>query len=956
MIMTIFRRLVMAVVALAFVAGVAHAQVQTGSIVGSVSDASGGILPGVAVTLNGDRLIGGPQTVTTDVGGTYRFDRLPPGDYAVKFELQGFRTVERTGIRINASFTSAVNAKLEVGSLSETITVTGESPTVDTKSNLQQTVMSQEILEGVPTGRDPWSVARLIPGVQVATYDVGGTQSMQQSSLSAHGSSTNDVSYNIDGATVNWSGGGGGATMLYYDQGQFEEVNYMTSAIPAEVMAGGVSINMVTKDAGNQWRGNLRYSFANEDLQSENHQAAQARVPTFLGNPTKMTYDANLSGGGAIVQNRVWVNGTIRRWIVDKYTNTRNLDGTQALDDNTLKNYSIKGVASLAANHKVMVSYLWNDKIRGHRRDSNDLIRDIAAVLQTNPASTTQAKYTGVFGPKLVYESAFSLMDGQTNYTYQPETDPNIIRYVDFTLGTQDRAAPRHEEQPNQRQQFDNIVSYNASGFGGEHFLKGGVQYARLYFEQRYTVQGHHYVEYSSGLPQRVRQYNTPTINKNEAKVLGFFIQDSWSVGPRLTLNLGARFDNYDGSLPNQSNQDVQFDLYTPSGVEADGTGPYIGPRTLNEREAINHSRGVWRAGLVFDLFGNGRTAFKTNYSRYALQVGIDRVTAVNELTVGSRTCPWFDPNGDGIAQDAEINYPQCGAFSGGLTTRYETDSSGKVTVDWPFSDEVTAGIEQQLGDATRVGVMYYYRANKQQLGTRDVARPASAYTPFNVTVPNGPNGATTVTAYNLAPALNSVSDQVRDNRPELDTEYNGVELTASRRFSRNWQMVAGLTFGKNVGGMGGGDLNNPNNVIYPRGIIGNDSEVGFRLSGSYRLPYDFNVAGSMVSNTGYPFVSQYNITRAIASAHGVALTPTSLTVDLSERGDERLERVTMVDLRLSKTFRFGSRRITPQMDLFNIGNSDAVVSVQNAVGGTYLDPREIISPRIIRVGFSVDF
>jgi hypothetical protein len=94
---------------------------------------------------------------------------------------------------------------------------------------------------------------------------------MQQSGLSAHGSSGADVSYNVDGATVNWPGGGGGATMMYYDQGMFEEVNYLTSAIPAEVMAGGISINMVTKDAGNAWRGNLRYSFANDDLQATNH-------------------------------------------------------------------------------------------------------------------------------------------------------------------------------------------------------------------------------------------------------------------------------------------------------------------------------------------------------------------------------------------------------------------------------------------------------------------------------------------------------------------------------------------------------------------------------------------------------------------------------------------------------------------------------------------------------------
>src|SRR5688572_2223957 len=259
-----------------FAAATAEAQVQTGSIVGSVTDASGAILPGVTVSVSGERLIGGAQTFTTDASGAYRFDRLPPGDYTVKFELQGFKSVERAAIRISAAFTATVNARLEVGSLSETITVTGESPTVDTRSNLQQTVMSQEILEGVPTGRDPWSLAKLIPGVQVATYDVGGTQSMQQSSMSAHGSRTDDVSYNIDGATVNWPGGGGGATMLYYDQGMFEEVNYMTSAIPAEIMAGGVSINMVTKDGGKQWKGNARYNFSNNALQSDNFSETKA--------------------------------------------------------------------------------------------------------------------------------------------------------------------------------------------------------------------------------------------------------------------------------------------------------------------------------------------------------------------------------------------------------------------------------------------------------------------------------------------------------------------------------------------------------------------------------------------------------------------------------------------------------------------------------------------------------
>jgi hypothetical protein len=426
--MTTVGRILIACVAVLLGAGLAHAQVQTGSIAGIVTDTSGAILPGVNITLSGERLIGGPQTQVTDASGTYRFDRLSPGAYAVKFELQGFRTIDRPDVRISAAFIATINARLEVGSVSETITVTGESPTVDVRSNVQQTVMSQEILEGIPTGRDPWSLAKLIPGVQVATYDVGGTQSMQQSSMSAHGSNTNDVSYNIDGATVNWPGGGGGATMMYYDQGMFEEVNYMTSAIPAEVLAGGVSINMVTKDGGNIWRGNLRANFSNDSLQSENFADTQAVNPTFLGNPTKKTYDINLSGGGAIVQNRVWVNGTVRRWIVDKLVNARNADGSQALDDNDLKNYSGKVVAQLTSNNKLAFSYLWNDKIRGHRRDSStQIIPDVASVVQTNPVQTTQAKYSGIRG-SVVFESNFSVMDGQTNYLYQPDTAPDAIR------------------------------------------------------------------------------------------------------------------------------------------------------------------------------------------------------------------------------------------------------------------------------------------------------------------------------------------------------------------------------------------------------------------------------------------------------------------------------------------------------------------------------------------------
>ena len=168
--------------------GDAHAQMSTGAITGTVTDNSGGVLPGVSVSLSGARLIGGAQSVVTDPTGLYRFDRLPPGSYNVRFEIAGFKTIDRRAISLDAAFTATLNVQMSLGELAETITVRGESPTVDTTSTLQQTVMSQDVLERIPSGRDPWSLSKLVPGVQVAKFDVGGTQSIQQSNMSVHGS------------------------------------------------------------------------------------------------------------------------------------------------------------------------------------------------------------------------------------------------------------------------------------------------------------------------------------------------------------------------------------------------------------------------------------------------------------------------------------------------------------------------------------------------------------------------------------------------------------------------------------------------------------------------------------------------------------------------------------------------------------------------------------------------
>ena len=163
---------------------------------------------------------------------------------------------------------------------------------------------------------------------------------------------------------------------------------------------------------------------------------------------------------------------------------------------------------------------------------------------------------------------------------------------------------------------------------------------------------------------------------------------------------------------------------------------------------------------------------------------------------------------------------------------------------------------------------------------------------------------------------------------------------------------------GQNKGGFtyAGGDLNDPNTIRDNKAIIGNDSERALRLSGSYELPFAISLAGSMVANAGYPFVSSYSLSRAVAATQGIALTRASQTIALSERGDERLPGVTIMDLRLSRSFRFGSRSFNPTIDFFNIANSDTRVNQNSTIGGSYLLPTEILAPRIIRVGFSLNF
>src|SRR5215470_1274857 len=248
-------------------AGPALAQVSMGEVFGKVTDSTGAVLPGVAVTLSGPALIQ-PQTTVSVESGAYRFPRIPIGTYSVAFELAGFKKSIRDGIVIQAGFNAEIDTKLEISTVQETVTVSGASPVVDTRSTSLAASFSKEALEKIPTARDPWVVLQQTPGMVMSGQNVGGNLSGQQTSFTAMGSSNNQQ-WTMDGAVVS-DIASSNSSPTYYDFDSFEEINITKGGSDASQQSGGIQVNFITKSGGNQLRGSARYFDTNQKFEGTN--------------------------------------------------------------------------------------------------------------------------------------------------------------------------------------------------------------------------------------------------------------------------------------------------------------------------------------------------------------------------------------------------------------------------------------------------------------------------------------------------------------------------------------------------------------------------------------------------------------------------------------------------------------------------------------------------------------
>jgi len=940
-----FSRLCVVTIGVLMLASGAAAQ-QTGTLAGVVRDAQGGVLPGVTVTISGAALIGGARVVVTGDTGNYQAAGLPPGSYEVVFDLPGFGAQRRGGVAIQVANATRLDMVLSVGTLEETVTVSGQSPIVDVTSTTTQTNIGKELAEAIPTGRNPWVMAGLVPGVVTGRLDVGGTEGMQQYNIEAFGSADSQKSFSIDGLKTNWGGGSGGATMQYYGFEMYEEYNMQTASGTAESDVSGVYMNMVTKSGGNRFSSDHNFYFMNESLQGANiDDALRQRMGLAAGaqsgaagNPIDISYDWSSTLGGPIKQDKAWFFGAMRWWRLDQFqVGAINPDGSQAIDDNRIRNFMGKVTYQATPNARTSFMFNRNLKDRFHRRDSPYLfVEDKATTLQDQPAQNFVAQWNQVVGGRTVIDARVGRMWGVFPSRYQPEVTASDIAIRDTVRFTRERAAETQSLNPNYRLQANATASYFVDNFaGGTHDLKVGVQLSWEGMDYERIRNGDILLEQRDGVAFQAQIANTPIDSLHRLSTWGVFVQDRWTAG-RATLNLGVRMDGVKAWLPEQS---------SPAGT-------YVGARSFTERDVFEYSFNFMpRIGLSYDLSGTGRTALKAYWGRFYNQFGSELAENLNENALVTAQVPWNDLNGNRLPDPGEVNLSSFAGF-GRIVPSMDQNSKR------PYSDEFNVGLSHQLLSDLSVAVSYHRRQHRDGLGIVDRARPTSAYTALQRAYTDPERGPQTITVYNLDPALRLLRDRVITNVDVLESDYNGVQIDIQKRMSNRWQMLTGLSIQKHEGfnhsgtftNPGGNtDFNNPNYLLNrDAGSVFTDLPWTYTLSGSYVLPYQVVFSTKYTARAGDPLNRTLSVSGLVQGTD---------TVNVQQRGEDRTEKVDQfVDVRLAKRFQAGISNWEVNFDVFNALNANHVLLQNEAIGSTWGRPSRILAPRIVRFGLTARF
>ncbi len=928
----------------------------TGGIRGVINDDEGKALPGAVVTVSSTALIGSTRTTTSNEVGVFRFPSLPVGAYSLEASMEGFETVRAESIKVGLNATANVPLIMRLSSMSESLTVVGETPVIDVTDSGVSTTYNKEILEYVPTQGTFTDLMQVAPGVSASTGDSQGDRTV------AFGSNQQSNSWNVDGLET--TAPETGSTWLYQNPDSIEEIQILGVGAPAEYgNHTGAVFNVVTKKGGNVFHGGANYFFQDGALTGVNVNDSNFLCPPGqeCDHYNRVTYN-NVTAqiGGPIKREALWFFGSFQ-YLRDASTEPGVPPAIATEEKSTRYDFKVSGmigkkseftafyqqedwaspdgaspfVAPSAVYEESGDNWAWGGGITSTLTDNTLLEAHYAGWsthdLQQSPTGSLDAYFINYLppdgGPPLYSGGSYYPFDYRTG---RSQVNGKVTHYAENFLNSQHEF--RFGVQFSRGHAITDATSAGANGF------------------YEYNGYGYNYgtYDYQTNL---YRSYQLPFQYGAITKDLGFFLDDTINIGDRLTLNVGVRYDHNTGDMPEFQQLVVGTPSFTSVGnfIETGETVPGFDVMTWNTVSP--------RLGFVWQTRADGRSALQGSFGVYydhnvsgnwdwpSPSVTPFQTFQFNPVT-DAFDIPWFEQN-YALSLNPDIKPPR--------TLQY------------------SVGYDHQFNETMAVGVQYVYKDTTDLIGWEIIGGEweqvlfvdpftGNQYTLLSEIV-------SPIVRKGNAPFPNGIPNFSGDTEPYFQ-KYQGVLLTFTKNFANNWALNASYTWSKSEGLIprmlaqvqfnpfyGSREGSDPNQYVNAEGLLQGDRPNMFRVQGIFNnLPWGIQLATAVDFSSGRPHTRLYRVPSTATPGGVLAQGSTNV---IMERGF-RLEPIEAIDVTIGKVFNVGSdvqfRLEGTIYNLLNSGNDLNLATLLLSEPGEEFVPDTWAKPIRLQLRFGVQF
>jgi hypothetical protein len=956
------------------------AQRQTGAISGQILDKEGKPLPGATVSVSSPALMGISSYVTSDTG-LFRFAALKPGEYELRAEMPGFKSYIFQSVIVAVGRTTELVVRLEEAPTEEEVTLTTASPVVDVESSKVSVNYSARFLASMPMNRDLYDIQNSIPGAVTEGVDYRRTSSIL-------GGTVRSQLYALDGMALNDPATSYSLVNINVDV--YEEIEFELGAHPAEVgQTDSTYINIVSKSGGNRYAGGLSAYFTGDSLSTDlipKSDAAAYQVDP----PGKFAGYSDLSAniGGPVLADRAWfyLNG---RW--NAWTQT-----TSANPEDRMANLGFYGVDYGHYDYE-------HDELFGFAKLSVQVDKNIRYTGMLHYNNIHEPVYQNSGGANISYPSTEIWNHENTlTTTHQVNWSLDQNTFVDIRGTLIQRKFPIRSRTQNQPTYYDyrQDVFWGASAYNNDHVRKRITASASITrFQDDFLTASHefkagaefeqseehqdwyranpyysYWEDYSAGNPYyystalqqgRLRIHNCPPAAgywdiQDHIRRFSGYVQDNVTKG-RLSLNLGLRVDYSFQNQPRQARPELSYSYgppqLNPAITDANALldalisqwHSEIGPVSpfdsliTSSKDVVKFFTLSPRFGLVYDLFGQGKTALKLSFSRYYEPVWVAKYNASQIFSPGSIDYYWNDLDGNKL-----MDLPPTDSYVIQSYPRQDQDYSYYADdLKAPHVTEFLAGIEQELFRDFKLGLQFIWKQSKNIIEDVDVNNGydpdaedenGPIWIPFEFDDPGwdgnwGTSDDQRLTAYGLR-ADRPVPTWMGLNPPEAERKYWALALTFDKRMSNHWQLKGSILYGSFKGNTEAtyasteGEsaiFNNPNTLVNAYGPLFFDRPLQVKVMATYVLPKDIVISAYAQHYSGIPWGR--TISRVYFPADFPAVQQTYVSLNAEAPGSQRRVPYTNFDLRIEKGFSLkGRAKLDFYVDIFNLGGRSGVV------------------------------